>query len=260
MGGVEGRGTWERKRGRHGGREGEEGDIFPLHACSCPDQLEYFSNSFRAETANDVVKGEKEVESCVFQYLRVQQFPLNHSSGFPHVVPTGQQMYKILILVNHTARLRSRVFYDISVVVVAYSLDQERRSLCVVVICASIMWFPFCLCTLFPHGGHMKFAYRHSSRQVIFSCAYWGSLSDRFVSNKEDKKWFDFCSERFLKRVNSFLIIIIKFVKTICFVLPLMFYIYKSENKGSYEKPPDESKSCFLRAWDLQKGICVWSL
>lgn len=30
--------------------EGREGDIFPLHACSCSDQLEYFSQVFHRQT------------------------------------------------------------------------------------------------------------------------------------------------------------------------------------------------------------------
>lgn len=36
-----------REREEGSGREREEGDIFPLHACSCADQLEYFSQQFQ---------------------------------------------------------------------------------------------------------------------------------------------------------------------------------------------------------------------
>lgn len=54
--GWRGSGEKQRKERERGG--GEEGDIFPLQACSCPDQLQYFSYSSRGETADYAIKGE----------------------------------------------------------------------------------------------------------------------------------------------------------------------------------------------------------
>lgn len=47
-------------------------------------------NNLTEETADRVTKRKKEAESCVFQYLRVQQFFLNHVelSVFPYIFPT----------------------------------------------------------------------------------------------------------------------------------------------------------------------------
>lgn len=42
------------------------------------------------------LKGGKEVESCVFQYLRLQSFPLNHTvepSGFPYTCATIKEIF-----------------------------------------------------------------------------------------------------------------------------------------------------------------------
>ena len=66
----------ERKRGREGGRE-----IF-FHCMPAAALISWsiLVNCFREETADCVIKGGKEVESCVFQYLRVQQFLLNHTA------------------------------------------------------------------------------------------------------------------------------------------------------------------------------------
>lgn len=77
--------------GRGGGdlREREEGDIFPLHVCSCPDQLEYFSQLFQRQPTLSL-RGKRSGKLCF--PLRVHQFLLNHItdlSGFPYTVDGG---------------------------------------------------------------------------------------------------------------------------------------------------------------------------
>lgn len=88
------RGEPEREeRGREGGREaGREADIFPLHACSCSDQLEYFSQLFQRQPTLSLKdgRGERSGKFC----FPATRSCLNHTarlSGFPH---TG--LFKVL--------------------------------------------------------------------------------------------------------------------------------------------------------------------
>lgn len=142
------RGIWEKDR--KGGRE-EEGNIFPLHACSCHDRLEYFSQLFQRQPTF-VIKGGKKWKVVFSSYSLPQSY--RRSTWFS--IHSPHYWYK-WDFVNQaktvqTARLNKPHW-------------NSKTFLCTARdICGSVRWFivyPVC----FPHGGHMQ----HSSWQDMFS-------------------------------------------------------------------------------------------
>lgn len=221
-------------REREGGREGE---IF-FHCMPAAALISWsiLVNCFREGTADCVIKGEKKWK--VFQCLRVQQFllsPINACSFLYTVL--AEWFYKSVEDCTDSMP-EKRLSNDIAAVV--FPPWSRKKSLCMCHMCKCHV-IP-CLCTLFPHGGHMQSAGKHISWQVIFTCTvcaffFWDSVSVSLLLDPLQDTFSSLIMSllfQFLKCVKDFLVIII--IKNDLYGA-FQILIYKGKSRGHKKTP-----------------------
>lgn len=158
----------ERKEeGREGGREA---DIFPLHACSCSDQLEYFSQLFQRQPTLSLKDGRRVRGGKKWKVLFSSNAFLSQSHSttkwFSTHWPFQSATEGNFVKSGYRLHIRQQLS---NVVAVFFSLLPwcgKKKSLCTCHMYKSCDC-PICLCTRPPLGGHTRGADQHSLWPVI---------------------------------------------------------------------------------------------